>query len=96
MKPTASEKLASAIEALRRCEERSMAGLFALEVMHGIRNPLDALGSLVDLAADAPSLSLAHEYRRAMRRLLPQSTWSVWRRPRFVFTIEELRPCRFN
>jgi signal transduction histidine kinase len=67
MEPTASEKLASAIEALRRCEERSMAGLFALEVMHEIRNPLDALGSLVYLAADAQSLSLAHEYMRAAK-----------------------------
>jgi signal transduction histidine kinase len=68
MEPTnPSEKLASATEALRRCEELSMAGLFALEVMHEIRNPLDALGSLVYLAADAQSLTLAHEYMRAAK-----------------------------
>jgi signal transduction histidine kinase len=67
MEPTPSEKLASAIEALRRCEEQSMAGLFALEVMHEIRNPLDALGSLVYLAADAQSLTLVHEYMRAAK-----------------------------
>ena len=65
MEPTPSEKLASAIEALRRCEERSMAGLFALEVMHEIRNPLDALGSLVYLAAKAQDLALVHDYLRA-------------------------------
>ncbi len=67
MEPTPSEKLASAIEALRRCQERSMAGLFALEVMHEIRNPLDALGSLVYLAAGAQSLTLVHEYMRAAK-----------------------------
>jgi signal transduction histidine kinase len=67
MEPTPSEKLASAVEALRRCEERSLAGLFALEVMHEIRNPLDALGNLVYLAADAQDLTQAREYMRAAK-----------------------------
>jgi signal transduction histidine kinase len=67
MKPTLPEKLESAIEALRKCEERSMAGQFALEVMHEIRNPLDALGNLVYLAADAQDLTLVHEYMRAAK-----------------------------
>lgn len=46
MEPNLFEKLEVAIDALHRCEERSMAGQFALEVMHEIRNPLDALGNL--------------------------------------------------
>jgi signal transduction histidine kinase len=65
MEPTLSEKLTLTVDALRRCEERSMAGIFALEVMHEIRNPLDALGSLVYLAADAQDLALSREYMRA-------------------------------
>jgi signal transduction histidine kinase len=65
MEPTLSEKLESVINALRQCEERSMAGYFALEVMHEIRNPLDALSNLVYLAAQAQDLALAHEYMRA-------------------------------
>lgn len=42
-------KLAVAAEALRKSEERATAGQLALEVMHEIRNPLEALGYLVDL-----------------------------------------------
>ena len=50
------DKLEAAIEALRKCEERSLAGQFALEVMHEVRNPLDAVGNLVYLAAGAEDL----------------------------------------
>jgi len=35
-------KLNIAAEALRKAEERALAGQFALEVMHEIRNPLEA------------------------------------------------------
>jgi len=44
-------KLASAAEALRRSEELATAGQLALEVMHDIRNPLEALRNLIYLAA---------------------------------------------
>lgn len=47
-------KPAIAAEALRKSEERATAGQLALEIMHEIRNPLEALGYLVDLTlADA-------------------------------------------
>ena len=39
-------KLNTASEALREAEERATAGRLALEVMHEIRNPLEALGNL--------------------------------------------------
>jgi len=42
-------KLLAAEEALRKSEERATAGQLALEVMHEIRNPLEALGYLVNL-----------------------------------------------
>ncbi len=45
-------KLAVAAEALRKSEERATSGQLALEVMHEIRNPLEALGYLVHLTQD--------------------------------------------
>jgi signal transduction histidine kinase len=51
-------KLAIATEALRKTEERAVAGRLALEVMHEIKNPLEALGHLTYLAlqdADDPA-----------------------------------------
>lgn len=39
-------------EALRKSEERSAAGLLALELMHEIRNPLEAVGNLTYLALE--------------------------------------------
>jgi signal transduction histidine kinase len=47
---TLQSQLKAATEALRRCEERSAAGRLALEVMHELRNPLEALGYLNRLA----------------------------------------------
>src|ERR1700735_4602702 len=64
MELSLAEKLEAAVEALRRCEERSLAGQFALEVMHEVRNPLDAIGNLVYLAMDAKDLPQAKEYMR--------------------------------
>ena len=46
------EQLGIATEALRKCEERALAGQFALEVMHEVRNPLDALGYLLKIAEE--------------------------------------------
>ena len=43
-------KLDLATEALRKAEERALAGQFALEVMHEIPNPLEAIGYLLYLA----------------------------------------------
>ena len=44
-------KLAPATEALRTSEGRATAGQLALEVMHDIRNPLEALRNLIYLTA---------------------------------------------
>jgi signal transduction histidine kinase len=43
------DKLTLAADVLRKAEERATAGQLALEVMHEIRNPLEALGYLVSL-----------------------------------------------
>lgn len=50
-------KLDGATEALRLSEERATAGQLALEVMHEIRNPLEALGYLVYLTLHEPQES---------------------------------------
>ncbi len=43
------DRLTLAAEAFRRAEERATAGQLALEMVHEIRNPLEALGHLVFL-----------------------------------------------
>jgi signal transduction histidine kinase len=43
-------RLANAVESLQKAEERATAGQLGLEVMHEIRNPLEALGHLLYLA----------------------------------------------
>jgi signal transduction histidine kinase len=50
--PSLEERLAAAEEALRLSEQRSTAGQLALELMHEIMNPLEALGHLVYLARE--------------------------------------------
>jgi signal transduction histidine kinase len=57
-------KLNVAAEALRKAEERALAGQFALEVMHEIRNPLEAVGYLVHLATDEAEPAVVREYLR--------------------------------
>lgn len=50
-------RLAIATEALQKAEHRAVAGRLALEVMHEVKNPLEALGHLTYLAlleADDP------------------------------------------
>lgn len=49
------EKVAALAEALRHAEVRATAGQLALEVMHEIRSPLDALGHFTELALDEAS-----------------------------------------
>jgi signal transduction histidine kinase len=59
------QRLAAATEALQRSEERATAGQLALEVMHEVRNPIEALGHLTYLASkDAHN---AEEVQRYMR-----------------------------
>ena len=64
-------KLADVSEALRRAEERVTPGLLALELMHEIRNPLEAVGNLTYLAieeADDPE-AVRHYLRRIEEQL---------------------------
>jgi signal transduction histidine kinase len=48
---TCEERLSLATEALQKSEERAIAGRVALELMHEIRNPLEALGHIAHLTA---------------------------------------------
>jgi signal transduction histidine kinase len=57
-------KLDIAAEALRKAEERALAGQFALEVMHEIRNPLEAVGYLIHLANQEDDIAVIHEHLR--------------------------------
>jgi signal transduction histidine kinase len=57
-------KLNVAAEALRKAEERALAGQFALEVMHEIRNPLEAVGYLIHLATQEDDVNIIHEHLR--------------------------------
>lgn len=73
--------LSAAFEALRVSEVRALAGQLALEVMHEIRNPLEALGYLTYLAyqeADNPEktrefLNLADEQLRTITSIARQT-----------------------
>jgi signal transduction histidine kinase len=59
------EQLIASAEALRECDRRATAGQLALELMHEIRNPLEALGNLVFLAReDANSSAKLQHYMR--------------------------------
>jgi C4-dicarboxylate-specific signal transduction histidine kinase len=57
-------KLAAATEALRKAEARALAGQFAIEIMHEVRNPLEALGYLLHLAAQEDDLETIRAYLR--------------------------------
>jgi signal transduction histidine kinase len=75
------DRLASMVEALRLVEERGVAGRLALEVMHEIKNPLEALGQLTFLAAedaDHPEkvrkyMSLAEEQMAILTHIASQT-----------------------
>jgi signal transduction histidine kinase len=57
-------KLDLVTEALRKAEGRALAGQFALEVMHEIRNPLEALGYLIHLAQTSDDPEVVQPYLR--------------------------------
>lgn len=74
-------RLAAMAEAFRRSEERSTAGQLALEMIHEIKNPLEALGHFTYLAleqADDPMqvreyMRLAEEQMAHLRRIAHQT-----------------------
>ena len=78
---SSEERLAIATEALRKSEEHATAGRLALEVMHEINNPLEALGHLTYLAseqADEPDkvrmyMLLAEEQMASLNRISRQT-----------------------
>jgi signal transduction histidine kinase len=75
------DRLASTVETLRLVEERAVAGRLALEVMHEIKNPLEALGHLIFLAAqdaDHPEkvrryMSLAEEQMATLTHIASET-----------------------
>ena len=48
--PTDDLRLEMATEAVRKADEKATAGRLALEMIHEIKNPLEALGHLTYLA----------------------------------------------
>lgn len=75
------EKLSCAAECLQKSDERATAGRLALEVMHEIRNPLEALGNLIYLTlgnADTPAevrkyMRLADEQMELLKQIASQT-----------------------
>lgn len=63
-------KLTDVSEALRRAEERATPGMLALELMHEIRNPLEAVGNLTYLALE--EADDAEAVRSYLRRIEEQ------------------------
>jgi signal transduction histidine kinase len=78
---SSEERLAIATEAFRKSEERAIAGRLALEVIHEVKNPLEALGHLTYLAleeADNPErvrkyLLLAEEQMATLSHIAKQT-----------------------
>jgi signal transduction histidine kinase len=73
--------LDSTTEALRRCEERGVAGRLALEMIHEIKNPLEAISHLIYLIraeADDPQklqkyIRVAEEQMTTLRHVVSQT-----------------------
>lgn len=59
-------------EALRKSEERCVAGMLALEQMHEIRNPLEAVGNLTYLALEEAQAADCENVRIYLRRIEEQ------------------------
>jgi signal transduction histidine kinase len=75
------ERLAVATEVLQKSEERATAGRLALEVMHEINNPLEALGHLTYLTSEQAGepekvrfyMQLAEEQMANLNRIARQT-----------------------
>jgi hypothetical protein len=72
-------KLDIAAEALRRAEERALAGQFALEVMHEIRNSVEAVGYLIHLANQEENPTVIHQHLREAHEQMAPSI-RLWRK----------------
>jgi signal transduction histidine kinase len=93
--PELEAKLATALTALRRAEELAMAGHLALEVIHELRGPLEALGNLVcvaELEADTPERVRYHmhsaEEQIATLNRIAKDTVGFARAPRYVRSMD--------
>jgi signal transduction histidine kinase len=67
-------QLADSLEALRVANERALVGQLALEVMHEIRNPLEALAHLTYLASNEANDC---DQVRAYMRLAEEQIWNA-------------------
>ncbi|MGC1871082.1 MAG: HAMP domain-containing sensor histidine kinase [Acidobacteriaceae bacterium] len=63
--PELRRQLALAAEAVREAEKRAIAGQLAIEIMHEVRNPVEALGNLIFLARNCAQTS--EELERYLR-----------------------------
>jgi signal transduction histidine kinase len=79
--PDLPRQLEVASAALRRSEERAIAGQLALELMHEIKNPLEALGHLIYLACEEADnagavrayMQLAEEQMATVSQIIDQT-----------------------
>jgi signal transduction histidine kinase len=79
--PANDPRLEQAAEAIRKSDEKATAGQLALEMIHEIKNPLEALGHLVFLAqhdAGSPDdvrqyMSLAEEQMDLLRNIAKET-----------------------
>jgi signal transduction histidine kinase len=72
--PDLRTDVATLYETLRKAEERAVAGQLALEVMHEIRNPLEALANLVYLTSmEAEDQEKVQEFMRLAEEQIAQA-----------------------
>lgn len=88
-------KLVTAAERLQKSEERALAGQLALEMIHDIRNPLEALGNLVYLALqEANKPTRVRKYLHNAEEQMATLADLVGRTLGFARSIESPRPIK--
>ena len=89
----AERRLAVATEALRKSEEQVTAGRLALEVMHEVRNPLEALGHLTYLALqEAEHPEMVRKYMLLAKEQMAHLGYIVSQTLGFAHQSEKPRP----
>lgn len=90
-------RLSEVSEALRAAEERSTPGLLALELMHEIRNPLEAVGNLTYLAMEeADNADAVRMYLQRIEEQLATLNHIASQTLRFARTTHSPQPVRLS
>jgi signal transduction histidine kinase len=85
--------LPSLLDALRLAEEKAVAGMLALEVMHEIRNPLEALSNLIYLARqEGENPEKVREYMRLAEEQMATVSEIAQHTLGFAKTLDKLQP----